>query len=92
MNRPDATWAKVLVVDDQPPNVVLLERMLEQWGYKQVTLTTQSHEVPNLCATLKPDLILLDLQMPKPDGFALSGTWSRASGQNRTFLLISLKF
>jgi putative two-component system response regulator len=71
MSRPDAVWAKVLVVDDQAPNVVLLERMLEQWGYKHVTVTTQSHEVPNLVATLKPDLVLLDLQMPKPDGFEL---------------------
>jgi putative two-component system response regulator len=71
MSRPDATWARILVVDDQAPNVVLVERMLAQWGYEQVTTTTQSHEVPNLCATLRPDLILLDLQMPKPDGFEL---------------------
>jgi putative two-component system response regulator len=71
MNRPDGTWARILVVDDQLPNVTLLERMLEQWGYAHVTVTTQSHEVPNLCATLNPDLVLLDLQMPKPDGFEL---------------------
>ncbi|MEA2492699.1 MAG: cyclic di-GMP phosphodiesterase [Thermoleophilaceae bacterium] len=69
--RPDATWARILIVDDQPPNVILLERMLEQWGYTDVTGTTQSQEVPNLCATLEPDLLLLDLQMPKPDGFEL---------------------
>jgi putative two-component system response regulator len=71
MNRPDGTWAKILIVDDQSPNVVLLERMLEQWGYAHVATTTQSHEVPGLFASLKPDLILLDLQMPKPDGFEL---------------------
>jgi putative two-component system response regulator len=71
MSRPDATWARILIVDDQPPNVILLERMLEQWGYQNVTTTTQSHEVPNLCAELEPDLVVLDLQMPKPDGFEL---------------------
>jgi putative two-component system response regulator len=71
MSRPDATWARILIVDDQQPNVILLERMLEQWGYDKVTVTTQSHEVPNLCATLNPDLVVLDLQMPKPDGFEL---------------------
>jgi putative two-component system response regulator len=71
MSRPDATWARILIVDDQQPNVILLERMLERWGYDKVTVTTQSHEVPNLCATLNPDLVLLDLQMPKPDGFEL---------------------
>jgi putative two-component system response regulator len=71
MNRPDAVWARILIVDDQPANVILLERMLEQWGYTHVTSTTQSHEVPNLCAELEPDLLLLDLQMPAPDGFQL---------------------
>jgi putative two-component system response regulator len=71
MSRPDATWARILIVDDQAPNVILLERMLERWGYRHVTGTTQSHEVPSLCAELDPDLVLLDLQMPKPDGFEL---------------------
>ena len=71
MSRPDGTWARILVVDDQPANVTLLERMLEQWGYTQVTSTTQSEQVPNLCASTNPDLVLLDLQMPKPDGLEL---------------------
>ena len=71
MTRADGTWAQILIVDDQEPNVILLERMLEQWGYTNVTSTTRSHEVPNLCAELQPDLLLLDLQMPKPDGFEL---------------------
>jgi putative two-component system response regulator len=71
MSRPDATWGRILIVDDQAPNVILLERMLEQWGYEHVHSTTQSHEAPNLCAELNPDLVLLDLQMPKPDGFEL---------------------
>ena len=71
MSRSDQTWARILVVDDQAPNVILLERMLAQWGYEHVTTTTQSHEVPALAPELQPDLILLDLQMPKPDGFEL---------------------
>jgi putative two-component system response regulator len=45
--------------------------MLESWGYLNVTTTTKSHEVPELCATIQPDLLLLDLQMPKPNGFEL---------------------
>jgi putative two-component system response regulator len=71
VSQADQTWAKILIVDDQAANVVLLERMLEQWGYSNVTTTTQSFEVPNLYAALDPDLVLLDLQMPAPDGFEL---------------------
>jgi putative two-component system response regulator len=50
---------------------VLLERMLQQWGYTDVIATTQSASVPQLCSESSPDLILLDLQMPEPDGFQL---------------------
>ena len=71
MTHPDETWARILIVDDQEPNVILLERMLEQWDYDKVSVTTRSDAVPNLCAELEPDLLLLDLQMPKPDGFEL---------------------
>jgi putative two-component system response regulator len=67
----DQTWARILIVDDQAPNVILLQRMLEQWGYEHVTATTESAAVPDLCAATPPDLILLDLQMPAPDGFEL---------------------
>jgi putative two-component system response regulator len=71
MTAVDATWARVLIVDDQLSNVVLLQRMLEQWGYTDVVATTRSAEVPDLCLSSPPDLILLDLQMPKPNGFEL---------------------
>src|SRR5205085_1073820 len=67
----DETWARILIVDDQEPNVILLQRMLEQWGYEHVVATTNSGAAPDLCNAAPPDLILLDLQMPAPDGFEL---------------------
>jgi putative two-component system response regulator len=63
--------AHILIVDDQQSNVLLLEGLLERWGYTQVTSTTNSAEVAALFATRAPDLLLLDLQMPEPDGFAV---------------------
>jgi putative two-component system response regulator len=59
----------VLIADDEAENVVLLERLLEASGFSNVVTTTDSTKVVELCTSIDPDLIVLDLQMPEPDGF-----------------------
>jgi PAS domain S-box-containing protein len=61
--------ARILVVDDQPANVSLLEEMLAAAGYVHVSSTTDPTEVCALNRRHHYDLILLDLQMPRMDGF-----------------------
>ncbi len=61
--------ARVLIVDDQEANVLLLEQMLREAGYSQVSTTLDPHEVCALHRAHAYDLILLDLQMPGMDGF-----------------------
>jgi putative two-component system response regulator len=61
--------ARIVVADDEPANVMLLERILGQAGYSNLTTTTNSSEVIGLCTGTNPDLVLLDLHMPAPDGF-----------------------
>lgn len=61
--------AKVLIVDDQEANVLLLERMLHGAGYVSVASTMDSSKVRELHLQNRYDLILLDLQMPGMDGF-----------------------
>ena len=56
-------------MDDRSSNVHLLERMLAHEGFVNVTSTTDSARVAGLFAQGPPDLLLLDLQMPAPDGF-----------------------
>lgn len=63
--------ATVLVVDDLPANVALLEGMLRGAGYLSVTSTLDPHVVCDLHRKHRYDLILLDLQMPGMDGFAV---------------------
>jgi putative two-component system response regulator len=63
--------ATILIVDDEPSNVRLLERFLERAGYTSVMSTTDPREVLSLVAQCQPDLILLDLHMPFLDGFAV---------------------
>jgi putative two-component system response regulator len=60
--------AKILIVDDEQANVTLLERVLERAGYVNLTSTTDSSRVAGLCAENPPDLVLLDLHMPHPNG------------------------
>src|SRR5437763_16487124 len=62
---------KILIVDDEPANVALLEDMLGEQGYTQLKSTTDSRRVLELSDEIEPDLILLDLFMPHLDGFAV---------------------
>ncbi|MFL6659112.1 MAG: response regulator, partial [Massilia sp.] len=63
--------ASILIVDDQEANVLLLEQMLQNSGYTRITTTQDPTTVVGLHQQHRYDLILLDLQMPVMDGFAV---------------------
>ncbi len=65
----DILHSKILIVDDLEANVLLLERILNGAGYDCITSTTNPLEVCDLHRENRYDLILLDLMMPKMDGF-----------------------
>lgn len=56
-------------MDDQPTNIALLEEMLHQAGYRNVSTALDPREVFALHRRHDYDLILLDLQMPDMNGF-----------------------
>lgn len=65
----DILNARILIVDDQPANIQLLEQLLQAAGYTDVASTGNPQEVCALHRAQGYDLILLDLQMPEMDGF-----------------------
>lgn len=65
------TKMKILILDDEPANVALLEDMVAEGGYTRVKSVTDSRLALETCESFEPDLILLDLMMPHVDGFAI---------------------
>lgn len=61
--------ANILIVDDEPANVKLLEKILQYHGYQNIQSTCDSREVETLCNITRFDAVLLDIRMPYLSGF-----------------------
>jgi DNA-binding response OmpR family regulator len=61
---------RVLVVDDDPDMSGFLVRLLKQQGL-QADVAEDGHSALRMIAAAPPDLVLLDVQMPGPDGFEI---------------------
>ncbi|MGC2855254.1 EAL domain-containing protein [Novispirillum sp. DQ9] len=60
--------ARILVVDDNPANVALLEALLDEEGFENVTGITDPRQVVPQHTAEPFDIILLDIRMPHMDG------------------------
>jgi adenylate cyclase len=66
----ERTW-KILVVDDTPPNVKLLDAILSPRGYAVITASSGAEALQKVHAE-SPDLILLDIVMPSMSGYEVA--------------------
>jgi DNA-binding response OmpR family regulator len=62
--------ARILIVDDVSQNLRLLEAVLAPRGYDVISATDGDGAL-ELVASAKPDLVLLDVVMPQPDGYTV---------------------
>src|SRR5437016_12663554 len=67
----DLAKMKILIIDDEPVNVALLEEILIEAGYTRFESILDSKLALQSYKTFLPDLVLLDLMMPPPNWFAI---------------------
>jgi signal transduction histidine kinase len=81
----------LLLVDDEPANLDLLEALLETDGYTRVLRTTDAREVGALATQHAPDLVLLDLHMPHRHGLEVLADLvaAAAPGEYRPVLVLT---
>lgn len=62
---------RVLIVDDEPLNIKLIQKQLSGAGYKDIVTTTQPTRVIPLLREHQPDVLLMDIVMPGLDGLTI---------------------
>lgn len=67
----DILHARILIIDDQPYNIALLRMILRDAGYTNIDSTADPRQALPMYQANRPDIVLLDLQMPHIDGFGV---------------------
>jgi putative two-component system response regulator len=60
--------AKIMIVDDEPYNLLLVRKYLENEGYSNFVTTSDASAAERMCKQQDPDLLLLDIMMPGVSG------------------------
>jgi putative two-component system response regulator len=80
--------AKILIVDDDPYNTQLIEKILELNGYRNYKSVNDPRGVLALFIEYQPDLLILDLMMPHLDGFQVMNLISAIVGEDYLPILV----
>ncbi|MGH2808748.1 MAG: response regulator [Actinomycetota bacterium] len=74
--------ARILIVDDSPDLVFILERILAGEGHSDLVSTTDAATAVELYRSTRPDLVLLDLHMPDVDGLTVLAALKEIDGDD----------
>jgi two-component system cell cycle response regulator DivK len=78
----------ILIIEDNPSNLKLAKICLQKVGYKVMTSAT-AEEGLELLRSTKPDMILMDLQLPQMDGLQLTSILKK-NPQTQDIIIIAL--
>ncbi|MBK5541746.1 response regulator [Pseudomonas sp. TH05] len=84
------TDLRILIIDDQRPNLELMEQLLAREGLSNVLTSTEPLRTLDLFNSFEPDLVILDLHMPEFDGFAVLEQLSRRIPQGEYLPILVL--
>ena len=67
----DIRQSRLLIIDDEPANLELLEELFAEEGFEQVLSSVDARRISSLLQGFRPDIVLLNLRMPEVDGFSV---------------------
>ncbi|RIJ31345.1 response regulator [Henriciella algicola] len=70
---------RILVIDDEEANLLLLETLLKREGYSHIHCLSDPSQAIEKLVEVDPHIILLDLMMPDIDGYQLLDSFRRQS-------------
>lgn len=81
---------KILVVDDSPFSVAMITNILEENGFKVVGSANSLKEAAEAAATLKPDVVTMDMTMPDADGLACTHAIHKINPEIKVIIVSSM--
>lgn len=80
--------ARILIVDDQDLSIRILDEILRKAGYHNINACFDSRQVSDIYKLIRPDLVILDLNMPFLDGFQVMDQFKKIEGDNYLPVLV----
>jgi len=78
--QPRPRAANILIVDDNDGDIVRLRQLLEQDGHVAIRSESDPWKVVDTVSVMRPDLVLVDLEMPELDGFGVMQLLTKETG------------